>query len=122
MKQTAIKIIVGLLLIWLVFGVLGEKLKRFIMPAKTEASSSQMIQPPPEQQSNMMNAQIKSTMRRIENKLSEDELAGCMVTDQGCSCYNKGGKVVKVSKQQCQNYTKDSSGHRNKIALDNEKS
>lgn len=118
MKQTVIKIIVGLLLIWLVFGVLGDKLKRFIMPPKSEVTSSQTIQPPPEQQTNAVNEQIKSTMRRIENKLSEDELAGCMVTDQGCSCYNKGGKIVKVSKKQCQNYTKDSSVSAHKITVD----
>lgn len=118
MKQTAIKIIVGLLLIWLVFGVLGDKLKRFIMPEKSEVNSPHMLSQPQEPQTNMVNEQIKSSIRRIENKLTEDELAGCMVTDQGCSCYNKGGKIVKVSKKQCQNYTKDSSVSSNKIKLD----
>jgi hypothetical protein len=77
-----------------------------------------MLSQPQEPQTNMVNEQIKSSIRRIENKLTEDELAGCMVTDQGCSCYNKGGKIVKVSKQQCQNYTKDSSVSSNKIKLD----
>lgn len=92
MKQTAIKIIVGLLLIWLVFGVLGDKLKRFIMPQKpAEDSSVSVSELGKEQEITVVNAQIKDTIRRVENKFTEDELAGCMVTDQGCSCYNKGG-------------------------------
>lgn len=119
MKQTAIKIIVGLLLIWVIYGFLGDKLKRFVMPEKAVVDSAQIEHNNQQngQQSNVVNEQIKSTMRKIEYKLSADELAGCMVTDNGCSCYSKSGQPVKATKQQCLNYTKDSSGHSNKIAV-----
>lgn len=120
MKQTAIKIIVGLLLIWLIYGFLGDRLKRFVMPEKAVIDFPQIAQNHQQdsQQSNVVNEQIKSTMRKVEYKLSANELSGCMVTDNGCSCYSKSGQPVKATKQQCLNYTKDSSGHRNKIALE----
>lgn len=118
MKHIAIKMIVGLLLIWVVFAFVGDKVKHFMMPERPTETTSPMSELSTPQQTNTINQQIKSTIRRVENKLTEDQLAGCMVTDQGCSCYNKGGKLVKVDKQQCQNYTRDSSVSTHKIITD----
>lgn len=122
MKQIAIKMIVGVLLIWVIFAFVGDKIKKIVMPdrpTETTSTYSELASPPP---GNAVNEQIKQTIRRVESKLTEDQLAGCMVTDQGCSCYKKGGKLVKVNKQQCLNYTRDSSVSSHKIIVDDKES